>query len=95
MLKYLKDHILEEIEGALDYMEKAVTYKGTDWGCMFYKMSAMELDHANHLVKMFNATKKPSNVTDAEHAAMNKEILEAYSTSMGKVEAMKKLYWSE
>ena len=95
MLKYLKDHILEEIEGALDYMDKAIAHKGTEWGCMFYKMSCAELDHANHLVKMFNATDKPANVTEAEHSTMRKDILEAYSTSMGKIEAMKKLYWSE
>ena len=94
MLKYLKDHILEEIEGALDYMEKALMHKGTDWGCAFYKMSCAELDHANHLVKMFNATEKESTITDSEYSIMHKDILEAYSTSMGKIEAMKKLYWS-
>lgn len=94
-LKYLKDHILEEIEGALDYMEKAIEYKGTDWGSMFYLHSCDELRHANHLVKIFNETKKSENSTDAEHVAMYKEIMEAYSTSMGKIEAMKKLYWAE
>ena len=95
MLKYLKDHILEEIDGAIDYWTKAIEHKGTDWGCVFRKMGDMELEHANAMTKMFNKIDKPKSVTDAEYAEMHKAILDAYANGMSKVEAMKKLYWAE
>ena len=95
MLKYLTAHILEEIEGAEDYLAKAIEHKGKQCGQMFYSMAMMELEHANALTKMFNKAEKPKAVTDAEYAEMYKGILDAYSEGMGKVEAMKKLYWAE
>lgn len=95
MLKYLKDHILEEISGAQDYMTKAVENKKTDWGCIFRKMADMELEHANALTKMFMKIDKPKTVTDAEYTEMHKAILDAYADGMGKIEAMKKIYWAE
>ena len=58
-------------------------------------MADMELEHANALTKMFMKAEKPKTVTDADYAQMQKEILDAYATGMGKVEAMKKLYWAE
>ena len=93
MLKYLKDHIKEEIEGAVDYMTKAVEKKGHRCGEMFRQMSGMELEHANSLLKMFRAEEKPKTITDADYAEMYKEILDAYSEGMGKIETMKKIYW--
>ena len=95
MLKYLHDHILEEVKGAEDYMAKAIEHKGKQCGQMFYSMAMMELDHANKLTKMYNATDKPKTITDADYSAMTKAILDAYSMGMSKIEAMKKLYWSE
>lgn len=93
MLKYLKNHIKEEIEGAVDYMTKAVEKKGHLCGEMFRQMSAMELEHANNLLKMFRAEEKPKTTTDSDYAEMYKEILDAYSDGMAKIEAMKKIYW--
>ena len=95
MLEYLKTHILEEIDGAIDYMTKAVEHKKDEWGCMFRKMADMELEHANALTKMFMKTEKPKTVTEAEYTEMHKAILDAYASGMSKVEAMKKLYWAE
>lgn len=94
MLEYLKTHILEEIDGAIDYMMKAIEHRGTTSGVQFYKMAEMEVEHANCLTKMFNSTEKPDSVTDSEYAKMNKEIMEKYSASMSKLEVLKKLYWS-
>lgn len=93
MLEYLKSHIIEEIDGAIDYMMKAIEHRGTTIGLKFYQMSEMEVEHANCLTKMFNAYEKPENVSDSEYAKMNKEIMEKYSTSMSKLEALKRLYW--
>ena len=95
MLKYLKDHIVEEIDGAIDYLMKAIEHKGTVLGEKFRTMSDMEVEHANCLTKMFNSMKKPSTVTDAEYAAMQKEVIDKYTTSMSKIEMLKKLYKGE
>lgn len=94
MMEYLKNHILDEIDDALNYMEKAVEYKGTQYGCTFRMMSEAEAEHANALTKIFNTMEKPDELPAASYADMNKEILNKYSNSMGKLEAMKKLYWS-
>ena len=94
MIKYLHDHILEEIEGATDYWEKAVEHKGTEMGCWFKKMAEMELEHANCLTKMFNKAEKSDSMTGDEYAKMQKDVLSAYSEGMGKIESLKKLYWA-
>ena len=95
MHKYLSEHINEEIDGALDYMTKALEWKSKnkDIACKFYKMSEMELEHANCLTKMFNSMDKPDDVSDSDFSAMYKSILDSYTESMSKIEAMKKLFW--
>ena len=93
MLTYLKEHITEEIEGAIDYMTKAVEHKGTHCGEIFYEMAKMELEHANQLTRIFKKTDKPVSMTDAEHASIQKAVLTAYMDGMTKIESLKKLYW--
>ena len=94
MLAYLKDHIIEEIQGAMDYMTKAIEHKKDPCGSKFYEMSKMEIEHANTLLRIFNSTEKPSTVTDAEYSAMQKLILDTYTNTMSKYGELKKLYWS-
>ncbi len=96
MNKYLKEHINEEIEGAFDYMTKAIELKKThpEISARFFKMAEMELEHANCLTKIFSSMPKDSNITDAEYAEIQHSIIEAYSTSMSKYEQMKKLYYA-
>lgn len=94
MLEYLKSQITEEIEGAIDYMAKAVEYKSKAWGQKFYNMSMTELEHANCLTKMFIAEEKPTEMTDSAYAQLQKAVLDSYSIGMNKIEAMKKLYWN-
>ena len=93
MLTYLKDHIIEEVDGAIDYMKKALEFKGTPEGCKFRRMSEMELEHANALTEMFKDEKKPATMSDADYADTQKTVLDKYITAMGQYEAMKKLYW--
>lgn len=95
MLKYLKEHIIDEIDGAIDYMTKAVEHKGTQEGCTFRMMSEAELDHANKLTGMFKNTAKPEDMSDADYAETQKAVLDKYVTAMGQIESMKKLYWKE
>lgn len=97
MIAYLKDHIKEEIEGAKDYMTKAMSLKNSnpDMSWTFYHMAQAELEHANCLTKMISKIGKPESMTDAEHSTILKEVINAYSTSMGEIEHMKKLYFAE
>ena len=93
MLAYLKDHIVEEIDGAIEYMQKAVKYKGTMCGETFMRMAKMETEHASALYKMFQKHEKPATVSDKEYSAMLKEILDKFSDGMEKFESLKKLYY--
>lgn len=94
MLEYLKNQIVDEIEGAQNYMQKAIEYKTKSWGQKFYHMSMMELEHANCLTKMFVSEEKPEEMTDAQYAQAQKAVLDSYSIGMNKIENMKKLYWN-
>lgn len=95
MHRYLSKHITEEIEGAIDYLTKAIELKATspEWALKFYKMSEMEVEHANCMTKMFNSAPKPDDISDSEFSEMQKSIIDSYSQSMTKIEHMKKLYW--
>ena len=54
--KYFKEQINEELEGAKDYIELALTYRATnpEWATNFVDMSATELEHADKLYTMWN-----------------------------------------
>ena len=95
MHEYLSRHIKEEIDGAIDYLTKALELKGKnpDMAAKFYRMSEMEVEHANCMTKMFNCIEKPDTLTDQEFSAMQKQIIDSYSQSMSTIENMKKLYW--
>lgn len=53
--EYLEEHILEELNGACDYIKKAIELKAMDpaMSKTFADMSAAELSHATNLHKMF------------------------------------------
>lgn len=93
MLSYLKDHIMEEINGANEYMQKAVEHKGTSCGEMFKTMAKMETEHANALYNMFRKQEKPITMSDADYAKMLKDILDKFADGMVKFECLKKLYY--
>lgn len=101
MLEYLKNHIIEELDGAVEYWEKALELKGTEEGYWFKQMADMELEHANCLNQMFHkADKKEENASKISTTTvvkpinnMYKEILDAYTESMNKIQAMKKMYY--
>lgn len=92
MLEYLKTHIVDEIDGAIDYMMKAVEYKGSQNGRYFYKMSEMEVEHANCLTKMFRTIDKPDDISDSAYAKLLKDVMDSYATSMTKLDVLKRLY---
>ena len=95
MHDYLSNHIREEIDGAIDYLTKAIELKNTkpEMASKFYKMSEMEVEHANCMTKMFNSMAKPDDLSDMDYSAMQKNVIDSYAQSMSKIEHMKKLYW--
>lgn len=95
MHDYLSKHIHEEIEGAIDYLTKALEWKSKNYeiASKFYKMSEMEVEHANCMTKMFNSLEKPEDLTDEAFSGMQKNIINDYAQSMSKIEHMKHLFW--
>jgi hypothetical protein len=93
MCEYLRDHIMDELEGAKDYMSKALELKEKypSWAQKFYKMAEMEIEHANCMNKIFASM---SDYDDPCHDSMYKEILGAYTKYMTDVSAMKKMFYS-
>lgn len=93
MCEYLRDHIMEELEGAKDYMSKALELKEKypAWAHKFYKMAEMETEHANCMNKIFASM---GNSDETCHDSMYKEILEAYTKYMTDISTMKTMYFS-
>lgn len=93
MCEYLRDHIMEELEGAKDYMTKAIELKENypSWAKKFYKMAMMEVEHANCMNNIFASM---GDSDDPCHDSMYREILEAYTKYMTDVSAMKKMFFS-
>ena len=93
MCEYLKNHIVEELEGAKDYMTKAIELKEKypAWSKKFYQMSEMEIEHANCMNKIFAGI---SESDEPCHDSLYREVLEAYTKYMTEVSSLKKIYYS-
>lgn len=92
MHNYIKNHIIEELEGAADYWSKAVDYKGTSIGETFKNMAETELEHANSLLEIFNKLETNNYYIEEE---MYREILDAYGEGMYKIAKLERLYKKE
>lgn len=92
MHKYIKNHILEELEGAVDYWMKAVDYKGSKIGETFKNMAEAELEHANSLLGIFNNLEPQNGYIEDQ---MYEDILNAYGEAMYKVAKLERIYKNE
>jgi len=90
MYKYLKEHIIEELEGAEDYWKKAVHYRDSEIGHIFREMANTELQHANALFKIFNNLNEQKSMSTL--LEYYEEIVAAYDTIMHNIEELKKIY---
>lgn len=93
MCEYFRDQIIDEFEGAKEYLSKAIEMKVNKpkWACKFYKMAEMEVEHANMLNNMFISM---GETEESCHDSIYKEILEAYTKYMTEIGAMEKMYKS-
>ena len=95
MHEYLKNHIHEEIDGAIDYLTKALELKASHpmIAHKFYSMSDAEAAHANCLTKIFNSLERDESMDISEYSNFQKSVITDYIDGMGKIESMKKLFW--
>lgn len=95
---YLKEHVKEELEGAKDYIMRAIEIKAMDpsWGKMLYKMSQEELEHATNFYNMsvdyYNKVSSAySEVPEYMEKCMN-EITEEYMECSATIKKMQEMY---
>lgn len=95
---YLKEHLCEELEGAKEYIRRAIEIKAMDpsWGKMFYDMSVQELSHADNFFKMFqDYYKKVTSVYKEPPDYMEEcmdEIVKMYTEEHSAIKAMQDMY---
>ena len=93
-LEYFKEHIEEEIEGAKDYIIRAIEMKPMDpaWTRKLTEMSMQELGHAEALHNMFNEYYKQLQANYKQMPEyvdkIKSEIAERYATGYAEVKMM-------
>ena len=91
---YYNNQIRDELDGACDYIQRAITCKDTnsDRASTFAKMSEMELDHASELLDMFKEDYSKEATGDSIYSQIKQLLLNMYAESYAKVKYMQELY---
>ena len=91
---YYNNQIRDELDGACDYIQRAITCKDTnsDRASTFAKMSEMELDHASKLLDMFKEDYSKEETRDSIYPQIKQLLLNMYAESYAKVKHMQELY---
>lgn len=86
--KYFKEQICEELEGACDYLKKAIDCMKhyPEWSKKFKSMSDAEEHHATELYKMFMDWYTNEENQDSHAQAMREGIMNCFSEYMRKLE---------
>lgn len=93
-LKYLSSHICEELDGAEEYITKAIELKPMtmQWARTLMDMATAELTHANNLYKMYMEYYQKVNTSNSELPAFMTEdyedIVKKYSTRTALIKNM-------
>lgn len=95
---YLKEHLCDELEGAKEYIKRAIEIKAMDttWAKILYEMSVDELKHANYVFKMsedyYNKVSSAfSTPPDYMEECMN-EIVDMYTEEYATIKKMQEIY---
>lgn len=97
-LKYFEEHICEELEGARDYIVRAIELKGMDkrWADIFYKMSLEEVGHAKQMFALYeeyvkilsdNLVRRPEYISESMET-----MIDTYSASLSEITIMQNIY---
>lgn len=95
---YLKEHLCEELEGAKEYIQRAIEIKAMDmsWAKMLYEMSVQELMHADNFFKMSqDYYNKVTSVYKEPPQYMEDcmdEIVEMYTEQYATIKQMQEMY---
>ncbi len=91
---YYNNQIRDELDGACDYIQRAISCKDTnsDRASTFAKMSEMELDHASKLLDMFKEDYSKEATSDSIYSQIKQLLLNMYAESYAKVKYMQELY---
>lgn len=97
---YYNAQIKDELDGAADYIKRAINEKGVhpQWASYFVKMSSAELEHAATLVSIFSeAYRAEKEATDDSYAAeilddVFETINDMYAEFAAKVRYMHAIY---
>lgn len=91
---YYNNQIRDELDGACDYIQRAIDCKDTnsDRASTFAKMSEMELDHASKLLDMFKEDYNKEDTSDSIYPQIKQLLLNMYAESYAKVIHMQELY---
>lgn len=86
-----KEQICEELDGACNYLKKAIDYSASrpNWSSCFESMAEMEQGHATSLYKMFMELYAESEGKDAYMTQMRDAIMGCFSDKMRKIEDLK------
>lgn len=97
-LNYFKEHVEEELDGAKDYIMRAMELKpmNLSWAKHFVEMSAAELNHATTIYELFNdyyKTLSGSYTTMPEYIEdIKKEITKMYADCYPKIKIMHEMF---
>ena len=98
VVKYFKEQIADELEGALEYAKNAFTMKAMDpsWAKQFIDMASMELNHATRLYSMFEQfyqiTSKGFNELPEYIEETRDCIIDCYTTKQVMIKGLIDLY---
>ena len=89
-LHYFKDHVYEELEGAKDYIERAIESKISHpaWCKTFVAMADAEADHAGNLMKMMETYIREMSKEEMKMAHKTVESSTAATSSLMSASAM-------
>lgn len=92
--RYFKEQICDELEGAVDYLKKALdTFAAhPEWAEQFRDMADMEQEHATTLYKMFMELYTEEMPKAAWMESMRDGIMDCFSKYMRKIENCKATY---
>lgn len=98
---YYNTQIKEELDGAKEYIEKAICCKQDhpDWAKLYAEMSEAELNHAKSLVMIFEDDYKKTvdtlETVDPIYPQFKEELLKMYTEFTGNIKCMHELYASQ
>lgn len=85
-----RNHIMEELDGAMEYAENYVVYKNThpQWAQMYHEMASQELTHADYLRKIAQEAMNDISYIPEEDAERWKECQRNHAEKAGIIKFM-------